>query len=350
MRKRNHHLLAMLLALIILSLCGCGGSSKSTPGGARAETVMETTAAAMTASASYDGMIEEAPMERYEYSSAEAGAGDTGGSTGSGGLSSTSGINTAEAVSRKLIRTVHLNVETDTFDDLLTHLQQQITGLSGYIEQSDVSGNSMHRRNSPSSRYASITARIPSDSLDQFITAVEGSGNVTYKSESTSDVTLKYTDLESRKKSLAIEQERIWELLEKADSLEAVITLEERLSEIRYELESMESQLRLYDNQVSYSTVYINIDEVTTFTQVEPETIGQQIQREFLENLKAVGDAVTALIIGIITSSPVWVPLLIIVLIFVKVIRRRKRVADSIYSAACQTPLTPSDDDSSSPS
>ena len=50
-----------------------------------------------------------------------------------------------------------------------------------------------------------------------------------------------------------MEQDRIWALLEKADTLDAVIALEKRLSEIRYDLESMESQLRLYDNQVEYS-------------------------------------------------------------------------------------------------
>ena len=63
-----------------------------------------------------------------------------------------------------------------------------------------------------------------------------------------------------RKKSLEIEQERLWALLEKADSLDAVVALEARLSEIRYELESYTSQLRLYDNQVDYSTVSIYIE------------------------------------------------------------------------------------------
>lgn len=336
MRKWKRRLLWPLLTILILSLTGCGGASKSHMDMVTAET---TAAAAMApgASANYAAGYAEAPMEKFEASE-EAGSGNTS----SNGLSSTSGLNQAEMMNRKLIRNVHLNVETDTFDDLLTHLQKQITGLSGYIEQSDVSGTSMHRRNNPSTRYASITARIPSDHLDQFIGVVENSGNVTYKSESTTDVTLRYTDLESRKKSLTIEQERIWDLLEKADTLEAVITLEERLSEIRYELESMESQLRLYDNQVSYSTVYINIDEVSTFTQVEPETIGQQIQREFLENLRSVGDAITELIIDIITTSPVWVPLLILTLIIVRFIRRksRKHIAKEIYTAATNTPLS----------
>ena len=92
-------------------------------------------------------------------------------------------------------------------------------------------------------------ARIPADRLDRFVETVESAGNVTSKQEQVTDVTLQYSDTESRKKSLEIEQERLWALLEKAESLDAVVALEARLSEIRYELESYTSQLRPYDNQ-----------------------------------------------------------------------------------------------------
>ena len=98
---------------------------------------------------------------------------------------------------------------------------------------------------------------------------VEDQANVTERSETATDVTLQYSDLESRKKTLTTEQERIWALLEKADTLEAVIALEERLSEIRYQLESMESQLKLYDNQVDYSTVSIHISEAVSYTHLD---------------------------------------------------------------------------------
>lgn len=354
MRKSFKKLLPVFLAFAMVSLSGCGASASK-----YASSVTTAETAAVAVPERYEMAVQDfeaaAPMEEAGYGAlaapgALAASGTTNGSSAdSAGLSSSSStVSQNQPASRKLIRTVNLNVETDTFDDLLKHLQEQISGLEGYIEQSDVSGHSMQRRSQNSGRYASITARIPSDRLDQFITVVEGSGNVTYRSESTNDVTLQYSDLESRKKSLTIEQDRIWELLEKADTLEAVITLEERLSEIRYELESMESKLRLYDNQVTYSTVYLNIDEVVAFTPVEPETIGQQIKREFLENAKSVGDALTDLIVSLITTSPVWVPLLIIVLIFVRIIRRRKRISSSIRHAASQNPLMPSYDESSS--
>ena len=138
-------------------------------------------------------------------------------------------------------------------------------------------------------------------------------------------MTLTYSDLESRKKSLTIEQERIWELLEKADTLESVIALEERLSEIRYQLESMESQLRLYDNQVDYSTVYLDIQEVSVFTPAEEESPGQQIQREFSENLRTLGVLLTNAVIFLAAASPFWVPALLVLLLLVLLLRKRKR-------------------------
>ena len=108
---------------------------------------------------------------------------------------------------------------------------------------------------------------------------------MTNKQESVEDVTLSYADVESRKKTLLVEQERLWALLEKADTTEAIITLESRLSEIRYQLESYESQLRLMENQVSYSTVNLYVEEVILLTPTEEETVGSRIRRGFSENL-----------------------------------------------------------------
>lgn len=316
----------MILASSFL-LGGCGGGAKysSAQDGAvsgyyAVETAAETTAAAMNsyseapmaAPIRYDsGYIEENGI--YDDYEAKLSADIPG------GLTDSSSITRTASLERKLIRNVFMSVETDHFDDILRQLQAKVTELSGYIEQSDVSGE----RSGYSNRYANMTARIPSTELDRFISVVEESGNVTYKSESTQDVTLQYSDLESRKKTLTMEQDRIWALLEKADTLESVIALEERLSEIRYELESMESQLKLYDNQVAYSTIEIRIDEMipSDFTPTAPETVGQRITKGFTRNVSNMADFFTDLFIGFIVFAPVWIPFGLILLAAVVIIR-----------------------------
>ena len=242
-------------------------------------------------------------------------------STASGQTSSSSEAAKLITMQRKLIRTVSLNVETTDFDNLLSAIQQSVTTDGGYIEQSDVSGTSistaMDRK-----RYAFLNVRIPSAKLDAFLSQMSQQSNVINRSENVQDVTLQYTDIESRKKSLTIEQERLWALLEKADTLEAVIALEERLSEIRYQLEGFESQLRTYDNQVDYSTVHISIQEVGVFTPTSPDSVGIRIQKGFIRNLENVSNALTDLLVWVISHLPALV-LLAIVLITIRAIVKK---------------------------
>lgn len=296
-----------LLLIMSISLTACGGGASTS---AINYAVLETTAA------SYDAG--SPAMATYAYAeeavNTEMGADNV--------LGGTSEVSVPQNTNRKLIRTVSLHVETDDFDTLLTKLQEQIASLSGYVEQSDTSGKSM--QNDRSRRRAYITVRVPSTSLDQFVVSVEAEGNVTNKTETTTDVTLQYSDLESRKKSLNIEQERIFALLEKADTLEAIIALEERLSEIRYELESMESKLRLYDNQVEYSTIQLNIEEVKIYTPTAPETVGQRIRKEFTNNLENTKTFCVNLFVGIISLSPIWIPLFVIAGILSFLIGKKK--------------------------
>ena len=218
-----------------------------------------------------------------------------------------------------------MQVETEEFDRMISGINAKLSELGGYTEQSDISGTSLSYRGQPIPRYANITARIPDDKLDRFVGAVSDSGNVTNKSESTQDVTLQYSDMESRKKSLEIEQERIWQFLEKAESIDTVITLEQRLSDIRYQLESMESQLRLYDNQVDYSTVYLNIAEVTNYTPAAPESAGTRMKNGLAKNFESLITALTNLLIFIITTCPFWIPLAVIAAVILSAVRRHNR-------------------------
>jgi len=118
------------------------------------------------------------------------------------------------------------------------------------------------------------------------------------------DVTLSYVDLESRKEVLLVEQERLLAFLEQAETMEDIIVLEERLSEIRYEIESKESQLRTYDNKVTYSTVYLNVQEVKELTPVKEETAWERISNGFLQIVEDIVEGVTNFFIELLIMTP----------------------------------------------
>ena len=304
-------LVTAMVLLAALSLSACGSKSYNTAA------MAETTAAAAYVMDAEEGQTDAAFLgENLNTLKAESGS----------GLSPSSDIGSPADTGRKLIRDVNMSVEARDFDGVLSQITDKVRELGGYVESSDVSGISVNSYGGSQQRYADIRARIPADRLDRFVETVESAGNVTSKQEQVTDVTLQYSDVQSRKKSMEIEQERLWALLEKAESLDAVVALEARLSEIRYELESYTSQLRLYDNQVDYSTVSINMREVKDLTPTAPDSIGTRIQKGFNRSLNNLGEAGTDLIVWIASNSPILLVLAVIiaaVVLFVRGLSRR---------------------------
>ena len=337
---------AIFLALASASLTGCGAASASSY---KSETAAAyDTSAGMPASLykSSTGFSNDAEAETYAAAgNHEAAPEDFSADSGSAELSQeavlsqevsnpgtdparTSDETSPAPVERKLIRNVSMNLETREFDALTKSISDAVTFFGGYMEQADVSGNSLYWSGERSSRYSNITARIPENKLDAFLTEVSSQGNVTYKNESVQDVTLQYTDITSRKKTLQMEQERLWELLEKAESVDAVIALEARLSEVRYQLESIESQLRTLDNQIVYSTVYLSIQEVQVLTSTDPDTIPVRIQKGLSRSFNTLKISSVDFLVWFISSLPILavfaVLVFIAVIILKKPLKRRK--------------------------
>ena len=309
--RRIWALVTAMVLLAALSLSACGSKSYNTAA------MAETMAAAAYVMDAEEGQTDAAFLgENLNTLKAESGS----------GLSPSSDIGSPADTGRKLIRDVNMSVEARDFDGVLSQITDKVRELGGYVESSDVSGISVNSYGGSQQRYADIRVRIPADRLDRFVETVESAGNVTSKQEQVTDVTLQYSDVQSRKKSMEIEQERLWALLEKAESLDAVVALEARLSEIRYELESYTSQLRLYDNQVDYSTVSINMREVKDLTPTAPDSIGTRIQKGFNRSLNNLGEAGTDLIVWIASNSPILLVLAVIiaaVVLFVRGLSRR---------------------------
>ncbi len=229
-------------------------------------------------------------------------------------------------LARKLIRNVNLEVETETFEELLATVEDKTKSLSGYIEESyTYNGSNYYGRGT---RNANMTIRIPAERLDEFLSAVSEVSNVISRNESVTDVTLQYVDMESHKKALQAEQDRLLELLEKAETIEDIISLESRLSEVRYQIESMESKLRTMDNQVSYSTVYLYIEEVTKLTPVKEQTVWEKISTGFVNSLYRIGNGFTDFVIGFIIALPyliVWAVIIVMLVLIIRMVIRRSK-------------------------
>lgn len=224
---------------------------------------------------------------------------------------------TVQDTSRKLIRTVNLSVETTDYDALSTQVQSRISQLGGYVESMDESADSYGKR----LRNSSMTIRIPKERADELIERVEVSANVVQRSENVQDVTLSYVDIVSHKKSLEAEIERLDELMKQATSVEDLITIEDRTAEVRYRLESMESQLRTYDNQIDYTTIYLTITEVEKITPPQPKGYWEKIGDGFAKSFEGALSGLVNAFADIIIVIPYLIMWIIVVFAVVGIIR-----------------------------
>jgi hypothetical protein len=83
-------------------------------------------------------------------------------------------------------------------------------------------------------------------------------------------------------------------MMEKTDSLEYLIQLEDKLSEIRSEINNINYQLKYYDKSVDYSYVYLSISEVIEYQEVEEPTffsrLGKALSGTFVTFANVLGE------------------------------------------------------------
>jgi hypothetical protein len=219
-----------------------------------------------------------------------------------GSLNSESGSTAEVPAQRKWIITMDISAETEDLDGLLEALNQEIASLGGYVEGQNIHNGSAYA--SRRYRSASLTVRIPADRADQFASNVAGIANVVRSNKNLEDITLTYTATENRIKALETEQDRLLELLAEAETMSDLLEIEARLTDVRYELESYTSQKRVYDNQVDYATIYLNLSEVQEYTPVEEPTFVERIRNTFSDALEGLGNGIVDLTVFLIGNSP----------------------------------------------
>lgn len=316
MKKRRLFVVSFMIILtMVMTACG-----KKSDTGSTSYEMENKSSYDMDTSASEETAVAEAPAVAPAESKGKAQYGSAGSLTNNSAI--TIEDSTALKSQDKIIRTFYMDVETQEFDALITKLDSEIGRLNGYVETSKISGRSFYDREG--ARVASITARIPRDKVDEFVNAVDESANVINKQESTENVTLEYADIESRKKSLEIEQERLFVLLEKADTLDSIVTLESRLSEIRYQLQNYETTLRTYDNKVEYSTVSLSIQEVEKLSPTVEikQTVGTRIKNGFSNTVYSISEGLQNFLVWFVVNLPYLLIWTVIIAVIVLITRR----------------------------
>ena len=277
MRKRHAKVISLILSTLMLMSCltACGSSA----GGLKNE--MSTIVGSPSYDSSFDGFYEDS-MGSVE-------------STSKPGSSNSNSGNVAD--NRKIIEEYEMTIETKEFDNLLPLIKEKAKELGGYIESSSTDNNRY-------SRYAYFTIRIPQGSSEKFNGFISENSNVIYSETKTTDVTLTYVDIQSRIASYQAEKAKLEELMDKATNLSDVLQIQNRLTDVIYQIESYESKLRTYDNLIDFTTVDLTIREVEKETVIEEMTVWEEIKHNLANGFEDVGEFLKNAFIWVISSIP----------------------------------------------
>ena len=236
---------------------------------------------------------------------------------------------------KKIITTYSIALETLEYEEFLSEIEKYVEDKQGYIEHMESWGKSPddpilysaagESYGSGAGRYASMTVRIPETETEGFFAMLREGGNETSYSVSKSDISLEYYDTSARIKALETERDRLLELMENAEGVEELILLEQRIADVNYELDSKETQMRHYDNQIDYTSTFVTISEVIKFSEGDKfdPSFGERISAGFSNTIYGIKTGAEDLVVWLIVNSIVIIPVGIVLVLVVLFIRKR---------------------------
>ena len=298
-------ILSLALAIMLLAmLCACGGATE--------EAMKSTTAVSPMAPSAAPEKAPAMPEADFDYMA------DSGIASGSG---SSAPAQNSTITADKIIYSAEAAIETKEYDKTIEAIGAMVNNYGGFMESSSIGGTGYGYNRG---RTAYFTIRIPSDKFSALTGSLSQLGNVSYCNTYTENVTTQYIDVESRLESYRIQEERLLAMLEKAELLEDMLTIEDHLANVRYNIESYTTQLNYLDRQVSYSTVNLNVEEVVDYTpdQSVTRTFGDRMQGAFSDSLDSIVELFQGLILFLLRA---WYLIIAIILIVVFLTRRARR-------------------------
>ena len=288
----------MLTLAMIFSLCACGAASNSMKTeAAPAEPMAAADMAYSMNTAGGFGMAEEA-MEA-EYTSEQ-------------------GSDAPDVDPEKIIYSADATLETTDFDAAISGVIELVEKNGGWVESSSINGANYYNisRGNSYNRSAYYVLRIPGDKFQLMMNSLSELGNVPYTHIYTENVTAQYYDTQARLSAYKAQESRLVEMMAIAETVEDVIAIEDKLTDIRYRIDSLQTSLNNWDRRVNYSTLNLGVEEVKEYTPDEKKiSYGQELLKAFTDAIEGVGEFFKDALVFVVSAIPALV--IIAVLFFV---------------------------------
>lgn len=276
----------MLLTTILTAglLTGCGGSSSmsdsatvsNAPAAAYAPT--ENSEYGMGIAQDNYGMNDAAAAAEVDYEASDDGSGNN----------TTQNMDSMTLLEEKLVYRCNLEVETLDYAGTMKSIKDAISQYGGVIQSENETDSSYewyyaNYQKTQGTMRNYIEIRVPSKNYDSFVSALDGVGKITSKSSSIDNISQQYYDTTTQIEALKIQEKNLLAMLEQCTTIEEMITVQDRLTSVQYDINRLQTNKRYMDVDVAYSYVNISIEEVMEF-RVDEEPVKKNTFADRLAN------------------------------------------------------------------
>jgi len=232
------------------------------------------------------------------------------------------------SVERKIIRNGSLFLEVDAFDEVYNNIVTGVESNDGYIQSSEISYHSMNNENPEESlKSAYIVIRVPNHKFLETFNNIKALGITKEEAISGNDITEDYLNTENEIANLKIQEDRLREILKKADKVDDILRIENELNRVRGQINSMDSSLRNYDKLVSLSTISLHVRQVKPEQlQLQPVSTGilSKAKNNFINTLNKIISIGEGIFVGLFALLPIGMVLALIAVPAWTVFNRKK--------------------------
>ena len=222
-------------------------------------------------------------------------------------------------VERKLIKRASIRVRVENLEKADASVSGLMEKFGAYAASTNIEENSFN-----------YSLRVPAPVYEIFLAEMNGIGRLLRRSENTEDVTLRYYDLEGR---LATKKELLktyQSYLEKAKTIEEILSVERYISDLQYDIEGTGVQLRNLADRVDYATVDLTLLGPAASSPRQNNTIGERV-KELFNSFSGFLSTLIVIIIGIVIFG---IPILLLLALLYWLLLGRIGLIRKLWNAA----------------
>lgn len=330
-----------LAVVLLLSLQACGSSSGGSSDSYQSYNSVDSIGQIPSYNSGQMGITQESVAdgsyyeEDYQKDQSQATeSGDKAETSDQGLVDGTTDANgnKIKLVEEKLVYRCQLDIETKNYAEDKENLMKLISEYEGIIQNSNEYDNDDYWYSSDhvktrGTKTLNLQVRIPSEKYKEFIGTVGTIGKIKRNSQQVDNISYDYYNTQADIEQLKIQEQRLLEMMEQASTIEDMITVEDRLSEVQNELSKLQTKLVGLDTDVAYSYVDISLEEVFEYSATEVEKPGffKRLGEEIVNGFKAMIQIFEEIILFIVGAVPRLIPFAVFGFIVYKIVKVYRR-------------------------